>query len=188
MVPSWRDDNHSPVQKNIVRFESAPSLILLQHSPTPSESMGKVDLLLKEVGHHDHYTVVDPDMLVHEAAKKLREDPSDVLLVYDRETDTFLGSFYLSDLHKFMRTPERCSKGTQGNDFKVMNTNIAVIDWDANISQAWALVSTKRPSAILLVDESKRFAGYLASEDLWAAMEHMERTDAEAKTTESLEN
>ena len=65
---------------------------------------------------------------------------------------------------------------------KVMNTNIAVIDWDANISQAWALVSTKRPSAILLVDESKRFAGYLASEDLWAAMEHMERTDAEAKT------
>ena len=65
---------------------------------------------------------------------------------------------------------------------KVMNTNIAVIDWDANISQAWALVSTKRPSAILLVDESKRFAGYLASEDLWAAMEHMERTDAAAKT------
>ena len=53
--------------------------------------MGKVDLLLKEVGHHDHYTVVDPDMLVHEAAKILKEDPSDVLLVYDRETDTFLG-------------------------------------------------------------------------------------------------
>ncbi|MEC7391628.1 MAG: CBS domain-containing protein [Candidatus Thermoplasmatota archaeon] len=145
--------------------------------------MGKVDLLLKEVGHHDHYTVVDPDMLVHEAAKKLREDPSDVLLVYDRETDTFLGSFYLSDLHRiYANPPKGVRKVHKAMISKVMNTNIAVIDWDANISQAWALVSTKQPSAILLVDESKRFAGYLSSEDLWAAMEHMERTDAAAKT------
>lgn len=145
--------------------------------------MGKVDLLLKEVGHHDHYTVVDPDMLIPDAAKILKDDPSDVLLIYDRETDTFLGSFYLSDLHRvYANPPKGVRKIHKTMISKVMNTNIAVIDWDANISQAWALVSTKRPSAILLVDESKRFAGYLGSEDLWAAMEHMERTDEAAKS------
>ena len=52
-----------------------------------------------------------------------------------------------------------------------MNTNLAAIEWSANISQAWALVSTKKPCAILLVDERGRFAGCLSNRSLAKAME-----------------
>ena len=51
--------------------------------------------LIKEVGHHDQYQVVDASLTLPKVAGKFTEKPDDVLLVYDKETDKFSGSFYL---------------------------------------------------------------------------------------------
>ena len=59
-----------------------------------------------------------------------------------------------------------------------MNTDIETIEWTANVSQAWGLVTTKRPSAILLRDEKGRFAGYLSNKDLWTALEQLDENPA----------
>ena len=136
--------------------------------------------LIKEVGHHDQYQVVDPDLSLPKVAAKFAERPDDVLLIYNREEDKFHGSFYLYDFHRAYGNPPKKWKNSihKATIADVMNTDIATIEWTANVSQAWGLVTTKRPSAILLRDEKGRFAGYLSNKDLWAALEQLDENPA----------
>jgi CBS domain-containing protein len=142
--------------------------------------LAKSEPLIKEVGHHDQYQVVDPDLSLPKVAAKFAERPDDVLLVYDKETDEFLGSLYLYDFHRAYANPPKKWKGNIHNTTiaDVMSTNIATIEWSANVSQAWGLVTTKRPSAILLKDDKGRFAGYLSNKDLWTALEQLDENPA----------
>ncbi len=136
--------------------------------------------LIKDVGHHDQYQVVDASLTLPKVAHKFSERPDDVLLVYDKETDKFSGSFYLYNFHKAYANPPKKFKGNihKATIGDVMKTNLETIEWQANVSQAWALVTTKKPSAILLRDEKGRFAGYLSNKDLWNALEQLDENPA----------
>ena len=57
--------------------------------------MAKGEPLLRDVGHHDQYQVVDPNLSLPKVAAKFAERPDDVLLVFDRKEEEFQGSFYL---------------------------------------------------------------------------------------------
>jgi len=129
--------------------------------------------ILKEVGPHDRFQIVKSTTPLPEVAKIFFERPDDTLLVYSKDQSVFHGAFYLYDFHRVYANPpkkfrNKIHKATIGD---VMNTNLAAIEWSANISQAWALVSTKKPCAILLVDERGRFAGCLSNRSLAKAME-----------------
>tara|TARA_B100000315_G_C14424439_1_gene517141 strand:+ start:370 stop:807 length:438 start_codon:yes stop_codon:yes gene_type:complete len=136
--------------------------------------------LIKDVGHHDQYQVVDRNLSLPDVAAKFSERPDDVLLVYDKEDDKFHGSFYLYNFHKAYADPPKKLKGKihKATIGDVMKTSLETIEWQANVSQAWALVTTKRPSAILLRDEKGRFAGYLSNKDLWTALEQLDENPA----------
>ncbi len=140
----------------------------------------KGEPLIKDVGHHDQYQVVDRNLSLPDVAAKFSERPDDVLLVYDKEDDKFHGSFYLYNFHKAYADPPKKLKGkiNKSTIGDVMKTSLETIEWQANVSQAWALVTTKRPSAILLRDEKGRFAGYLSNKDLWTALEQLDENPA----------
>jgi len=136
--------------------------------------------LIREVGHHDQYQVVEQGLSLPDVAAKFSERPDDVLLIYNKEEDKFHGSLYLYDFHKAYANPPKKLKGKihKATISDVMKTCIETIEWTANVSQAWALVTTKRPSAILLRDEKGRFAGYLSNKDLWHALEQLDENPA----------
>ena len=142
--------------------------------------MAKGEPLLRDVGHHDQYQVVDPDLSLPTVAERFAERPDDVLLVFDKKEEKFLGSFYLYDFHRAYADPPKKLKGKihKAVISDVMNKDLETIEWTANVSQAWGLVTTKRPSAILLRDEKNRFAGYLSNKDLWNALEQLDENPA----------
>ncbi len=142
--------------------------------------MAKGEPLIRDVGHHDQYQVVDRNLSLPKVAVKFAERPDDVLLVYDKETDKFHGSLYLYDFHRAYANPPKKWKGNihKATISDVMNTSIETIEWSATVSQAWGLVTTKRPSAILLRDDKGRFAGYLSNMDLWNALEQLDENPA----------
>lgn len=55
-----------------------------------------------------------------------------------------------------------------------MNQNIQEMNWNDNVSQAWALVTTKHPHGIILRDDSNNFAGFLSNQDLMAAKNNLD--------------
>jgi CBS-domain-containing membrane protein len=55
-----------------------------------------------------------------------------------------------------------------------MNRNIQEMNWNENVSQAWALVTTKHPHGIILRDDSNKFAGFLSNHDLMAAKHNLD--------------
>jgi len=140
----------------------------------------KNEPLIRDVGHHDQYQVVDPDLSLPKVAERFAERPDDVLLVFDKKEERFLGSFYLYDFHRVYADPPKKLKGKihKAVISDVMRPDIETIEWTANVSQAWGLVTTKRPSAILLRDEKNRFAGYLSNKDLWNALEQLDENPA----------
>ena len=142
--------------------------------------MAKGEPLLRDVGHHDQYQVVDPNLSLPKVAEIFAERPDDVLLVFDSEEEEFLGSFYLYDFHRAYADPPKKLKGKihKAVISAVMSEDLETIEWSANVSQAWGLVTTKRPSAILLRDEKNRFAGYLSNKDLWNALEQLDENPA----------
>jgi CBS domain-containing protein len=142
--------------------------------------MARDEPMCRDVGHHDQYRVVDPTLTLPKVAAIFAERPDDVLLVFDRKTEKFIGSFYLYDFHRVYANPPKKLKNRihKATIAEVMDTNIAMIEWSANVSQAWALVTTKRPSAILLRDDRGRFAGYLSNKDLWNALTQLDENPA----------
>lgn len=138
--------------------------------------MTRDEPISKHLSHHDQYQIVNKDLTLPQVAAKFAEHPDDVLLVYDSENDKFLGALYLYDFNRvYANPPKRLKKIIHKSVISdVMNANVVSIEWTANISQVWGLANIKRPHAIILKDEKKRFAGYLSNEDLWSAMEMME--------------
>jgi CBS domain-containing protein len=139
--------------------------------------------ILKEVGPHDRFQVVKASTSLPEVAKIFSERPDDTLLVYETDEAVFHGSFYLYDFHRVYANPPKKLKGKihKSTIGDVMNTNLTAIEWTANISQAWALASTKKPNAILLVDDKGRFCGCLSNRALADAMEECGIAHAQAR-------
>ena len=100
--------------------------------------MAKGEPLLRDVGHHDQYQVVDPDQSLPKVAERFAERPDDVLLVFDRKEEKFLGSFYLYDFHRAYADPPKKLKGKihKAVISDVMNKDLETIEWTANVSQA----------------------------------------------------
>ena len=140
--------------------------------------MAKGEPLLKELYVQDEYRIVEPDMIMPKAAAIFSESPGDALLVYNRKDDKFLGCMYLHDFHKaYAEPPKGAKKIHLAKISSVMNKSIEEIEWTANVTQGWALVTTKKPHGIILRDEKDRFAGFLSNEDL---MSMKNKLDAEA--------
>lgn len=132
--------------------------------------MAKGEPLLKDLFIQDEYTVVKPELTMPQAAAIFSEKPGDVLLIYDRESDEFLGCMYLHDFHRAYAGTGKSSKQIHKAVVSdVMITAIETIEWTANVSQGWALVTTRHPHGIILRDEGGRFAGYLSNDDLSSA-------------------
>ena len=129
--------------------------------------MAEGEPLLKDLFVQDEYRVVRPDLSMPKAAAIFAETPGDTLLVYDKVNDNFLGCLYLHDFHKAYANPPKGAKKIQLAPISaVMKTALETIEWTANVSQGWALVTTKHPHGIILRDEKDRFAGFLSNEDL----------------------
>jgi len=129
--------------------------------------LAKGEPLLKDLYIQNEYRVVGPNLSMPAAAAMFANSPGDALLIYDRETDVFHGCLYLHDFHRTYGGKSVVSKNIhKATVAEVMNHSIETIEWDANVSQAWALVTTKQPHGIILRDEKNRFAGFLSNEDL----------------------
>ena len=140
--------------------------------------MAEGEPLLKELFVQDEYRVVHPDLSMPKAAAIFAETPGDTLLVYDKVNDNFLGCLYLHDFHKAYADPPPSAKKIHLAPISaVMKTALETIEWTANVTQGWALVTTKRPHGIILRDEKDRFAGFLSNEDL---MTMKNKLDADA--------
>ena len=101
------------------------------------------------------------------AAAMFAETPGNALLIYNKAEDTFHGCLYLHDFHRAYGGEGKASKNIhKATVSDVMNSSIETIEWDANVSQAWALVSTRHPHGIILRDGKNRFAGFLSNDDL----------------------
>ena len=129
--------------------------------------MAKGEPLLKELYIQNEYRVVGPTLSMPAAAAMFAETPGDALLVYDKAADKFHGCLYLHDFHRAYGGEGKVSKNIhKATVSDVMNSSIETIEWEANVSQAWALVSTRHPHGIILRDEKSRFAGFLSNDDL----------------------
>jgi CBS domain-containing protein len=141
--------------------------------------MAEGEPLLKDLFVQDEYRVVRPDLTMPKAAAIFAETPGDVLLVYDKENDKFLGCLYLHDFHKAYADPPKSAKNIHLAPIStVMKTALETIEWTANVTQGWALVTTKHPHGIILRDEKDRFAGFLSNEDLMTMKKQLDE-DAE---------
>ena len=130
--------------------------------------MAKGEPLLKDLYIQNEYRVVGPSLSMPAAAAMFADSPGDALLVYDKGEDKFDGCLYLHDFNKAYGDPPKNLKGKihKATIGDVMNYSIETIEWDANVSQAWALVTTRHPHGIILRDEKNRFAGFLSNDDL----------------------
>ena len=103
------------------------------------QTMAKGEPLLRDLRHEDTYQIVEPHVPMPEIAAKFAERPDDAILVHDRKKDKFLGVMYLYDFLKHYGSPPRhvkaVHKATVG---QCANTNIISINWEENVSQAWA--------------------------------------------------
>jgi CBS domain containing-hemolysin-like protein len=142
-------------------------------------TVAKDEPLLKDLYVQDEYNIVSPEMLMPKAAAMFAENPGDVLLVYEDKNDHFLGCLYLHDFHlAYANPPNKIKKIHLAAIGDVANTKIEEIEWSANVTQAWALVTTKKPHGIILRDEKNRFAGFLSNEDLMSVKKKLDQ-DAE---------
>ena len=140
--------------------------------------MAEGEPMLKDLYVQDEYRVVRPDLSMPKAAAIFAETPGDTLLVYDKVNDNFLGCLYLHDFHKAYADPPPSAKKIHLAPISaVMKRALETIEWTANVTQGWALVTTKRPHGIILRDEKDRFAGFLSNEDL---MTMKNKLDADA--------
>ena len=137
--------------------------------------MAKDEPLLKDLYVQDEYSIVSPDLLMPKAAAIFAENPGDALLLYDESNDKFLGCLYLHDFHvAYSKPPNGIKKINLAPIGKVANPKVEEIEWTANITQAWALVTTKKPHGIVLRDEKNRFAGFLSNEDLMSVKNNLD--------------
>lgn len=133
--------------------------------------MAKGEPLLRDLRHEDTYQIVEPHVPMPEIAAKFAERPDDAILVHDRKKDKFLGVMYLYDFLKHYGSPPRHVKSIQKATVgQCANTNIISINWEENVSQAWAKINKYKPKGVLLHDKEKEFVGYLSSKDLWAGL------------------
>ena len=141
--------------------------------------MAKGEPLLKDLYVQDEYRVVRPDLTMPQVAAIFADTPGDTLLIYERENDAFLGCMYLHDFHRaYANPPKGIKKIHLASISDAMNTAIEEIEWTANVTQGWALVTTRHPHGIVLRDEKNRFAGFLSNEDLMTMKTKLD-TDAE---------
>ena len=140
--------------------------------------MAKDEPLLRDLRHEDTYRVVEPHILMPKIAEMFANSPDDALLVYDKKKDAFLGVMYLYDFLKIYGAPPNgisaIHKATVG---QCANTNIISINWDENVSQAWAKINKLKPKGVLLHDKEKEFVGYLSSHDLWKGLKTISSDD-----------
>ncbi|MDA0842707.1 MAG: hypothetical protein O2866_04475 [archaeon] len=136
--------------------------------------MAKNEPMLKDLRHADSYAIVEPHVTMPEIAKLFAKDPNQAVLVLNPKKNKFVGVMYLYDLLTLYGAPPRhvesIHKATIG---QCANTRVISIQWDENISQAWAKINKYKPKAVLLHDESKEFVGYISNEDLWEALEEI---------------
>ncbi len=136
-----------------------------------SKPWAKGEPLLRDLRHEDTYQIVEPHVPMPEIAAKFAERPDDAILVHDRKKDKFLGVMYLYDFLKHYGSPPRHVKAIQKATVgQCANTNIISINWEENVSQAWAKINKYKPKGVLLHDKEKEFVGYLSSKDLWAGL------------------
>ena len=129
--------------------------------------MAKDEPLLKDLYVQDEYSIVSPDILMPEAAAIFAETPGHALLLYENSSDSFLGCMYLHDFHMaYAEPPNGIKKIHLASLSEVANPKVEEIEWSANVTQAWALVTTRKPHGSILRDDKKRFAGFLSNEDL----------------------
>ena len=139
-------------------------------------AVAKDEPLLKDLYVQDEYSIVSPNMLMPKAAAMFAENPGDVLLVYEDDNDEFLGCLYLHDFHvAYANPPNGFKKIHLAGICDVANTKIEEIEWSANVTQAWALVTTKKPHGIILRDEKNRFAGFLSNDDLMSVKKELDK-------------
>ena len=142
--------------------------------------MAEGEPLLKDLFVQDEYRVVRPDLTMPQAAAIFAETPGDTLLIYEKENDTFLGCMYLHDFHEaYANPPKGAEKIHLAPISAVMNTSIETIEWTANVTQGWALVTTRHPHGIILRDENNRFAGFLSNEDLMSIKNELDENAEE---------
>ena len=143
--------------------------------------MAKGEPMLRDLRHEDTYQVVEPHVLMPEIAAKFAERPDDAILVHDRKKDKFLGVMYLYDFLKHYGSPPKgvgaIHKATVG---ECANTNIISINWEENVSQAWAKINKYKPKGVLLHDKEKEFVGYLSGKDLWNGLNKISSIDDDA--------
>ena len=120
------------------------------------QTMAKGEPLLRDLRHEDTYQIVEPHVPMPEIAAKFAERPDDAILVHDRKKDKFLGVMYLYDFLKHYGSPPRhvkaIHKATVG---QCANTNIISINWEENVSQAWAKINKYKPKGVLLHDKER---------------------------------
>tara|TARA_B110000914_G_scaffold73863_1_gene64814 strand:- start:1122 stop:1553 length:432 start_codon:yes stop_codon:yes gene_type:complete len=140
--------------------------------------MAKDEPLLKDLYVQDEYSIVSPNILMPKAAAIFAEHPGNALLLYEESDDSFLGCMYLHDFHvAYAKPPKGIKKIHLATIGDVANPKVEEIEWTANVTQAWALVTTKKPHGIILRDEKNRFAGFLSNEDL---MDDKKKLDEDA--------
>tara|TARA_Y100001978_G_scaffold199978_1_gene215347 strand:- start:51 stop:491 length:441 start_codon:yes stop_codon:yes gene_type:complete len=137
--------------------------------------MTKTDPSLKELYHQDGYTVVEPGTLLPEIAGVFAKNPDTAVLVFNRKKNKFIGVMYLYDfLELYGNPPSSLGALPKAKIEDCVNTNIISIDWNENVSQAWAKINKYKPKAVLLHDENEEFAGYISNEDIWNGLEQIQ--------------
>ena len=136
--------------------------------------MASGEPLLRELFIQNEYRVVSPEITMPKAAALFSETPGDALLVYNKADDRFLGCLYLHDFHAAYSGTNHTKNVHKCKISEIMNQNIQEMNWNDNVSQAWALVTTKHPHGIILRDDSNNFAGFLSNQDLMAAKNNLD--------------
>ena len=138
--------------------------------------MAEGEPLLKDLFIQNEYRVVPPNLSLPKAAEIFSKTPGDTLLVYDKANDNFLGCLYLHDFHKAYSNPPKGKKSIEKLPVsEVMNTNLQEMNWRENVTQAWALVTTRQPHGIIIRDDSQKFVGFLSNSEL---MEEKQKLDS----------
>ena len=140
--------------------------------------MAAGELRIRDLPIHYGYSIASPDMLLTEVAMHFRHAPDDALLIHDREGDEFLGVVYLVDFHRAygidgLKSPQNKTIT------EIMNSDLAWLDWNSNVTQAIAKARLQTPHGILVRDERGRFAGFLSTTDLNVERERMDRLAAQ---------
>ncbi len=140
--------------------------------------MAKGEPLLRDLRHEDTYAVVEHDVLMPDIAEIFMSQPDKAVLVYQKKKDKFLGVMYLYDYLKHYGSPPKgVSRIHRAAISECADTNIISINWEENVSQAWAKINKHKPKGVLLHDKEKEFVGYLSNADMWNALEDMGQED-----------